>query len=164
MNGERTIAYSFNTPFISHQVRFAPTDPNFWRIENIEWIFNIAPELVTTWTTQETTHDFEGWLLHRDAYLPLISSATVTLTVNAIGNPLSPFVYSLPSTANLYDKMYQQLQAMKCRAVSYSMTGSAGFRVFERDIEIRCKQFGSTGKFLSKQPMGDLSRDTKAKI
>jgi hypothetical protein len=164
MNGERTIAYSFNTPFISHQVRFAPTDPNFWRIENIEWIYNIAPELVTVWTTQETTHDFEGWLTHRDAYLPLISSSTVTLTVNAIGNPMGPFSYSVPSTAGLYDKIYQQLQAMKCRAVSYSLTGSAGFRVFERDLEVRVKQFGSTGKFLSKQPMGDLSRDTKAKI
>ena len=163
-NGERTVAYSFNTPFISHLVRFAPTDPNFWRIEGIEWIFNICPELVTSWITQETTHDYEGWIVHRDAYIPLISSAPVTLTVNAIGNPLSPFTYALPSTASLYDKIYQQLQAMKCRAVSYSLTGEAGFRVFERDLEVRVKQFGSTGKFLSKQPMGDYSRDTKAKI
>lgn len=164
MNGERIIAYSFNTPFISHLIRLAPTDANFWRIEGFEPIFNVAPELVTTWTTQETTHDLDGWLIHRDAYLPVVSSGTVTLSVNAIGNPASPFTYTVPSTSSLYDKIYIQLQAMKCRAVSYSMTGSAGFRVFERDIEIRVKQFGSTGRFLSKQPLGELSRNTKAKI
>lgn len=164
MNGEQTIAYSFNTPFISHLVRFAPTDSSFWRIEGIEWIWNVAPELVTTWQTQETTHDLSGWLCHRDAYLPVISSGVVTLTVNAIGNPLSPFTYTVASTAGLYDKIYKSLQAMKCRAASYSLTSPAGFRVFEKDIEIRVKQFGSTGKFLSKMPMGDLSRNTGAKI
>ncbi len=155
---EQTIAYSFNTPFISHLVRFAPQDADFWRIEDVEWIWNPAPELVTTWQTQETTHDFEGWLTHRDSYLPLTSTATVLLTVKAIGNPLSPFIYALPSTAGLYDKMYQQLEAMKCRAAAYSLTGEAPFRVYERDIELRVKQWGSTGRFLSKTPLGDLTR------
>ena len=90
--------------------------------------------------------------------MPLVSTANVLLTVKAVGNPLSPFTYTISSTAGLYDKLYQQLQAMKCRAVTYSLTGAAPFRVYERDVEVRVKQWGSTGKFLSRTPIGDLTR------
>lgn len=163
-NGEQTIAYSFDVPFISHLVRFAPTDDKFWRIENIEWIFEPAPELVRTWTTQETTHDFAGWLTHRDSYWALESYADVILTVNAVGNPLTPFTYTITNTNGLYDKIYLQLTSMKCRAVSYSLTSTCPFRVYQRDLEVRVKEWGSTGKYLSKQPMGDLSRINGARI
>lgn len=161
---EQTIAYSFNTPFISHLVRFAPQDLEFWRIEGIEWVYEPAPELVTTWWTQETTFDFEGWLTHRDGYLPLVSSDVVTLTVYAVGNPLSPFTYTTASTGGNYDKIYKSLQAMKCRAASYKLTSDAGFRVFQKDLQVNVKQWGSTGRFLSKQPLGDLSRINGARI
>jgi hypothetical protein len=155
---EQTIAYSFNTPFISHLVRLHPTDANFMRIEGVEWIFNPAPELVTTYTTQETTHDFEGWFSHRDIYLPVMSTATVTLTVIVNGNPASPFTYTFASTAGAYKKLYQILQPMKALEVQYSFTSSAGFRLFSRDIQVMVKQWGSTGPFLMKRPAGELSR------
>lgn len=166
-NGEQTIAYSFNTPFISHLVRFWPQDAAFWRIEGVEWVFEPAPELVTTWTSQQTTFDLDGWLYHRDSYLPVISTAAVTLTVNAVGNPLSPFTYAVASTSGLYDKIYKSLQAMKCRAASYSLTaddGTTGFRVYQKDLQINVKQWGSNGRFLPKQPIGDLSRINGARI
>ena len=161
---EQVVAYSFDVPFISHLVRFAPRDAEFWRIEGVEWIFNICPDALRTWTSQETTHDFEGWWTSRDAYIPLISTSAVTLTVNAVGNPLSPFTYMIPSTGGSYDKIYLSLQAMKCRAASYSLTSNEPFRLYERDVEFRCKQFGSTGKFLSKMPVGDISRNTGARV
>jgi hypothetical protein len=156
-NGEQTIAYSFNTPFISHLVRFWPQDAAFWRVEAVEWVFAIAPELVTTWTSQEMTHGIQGWGTHRDAYVALISSGLVTLTVNAIANPLSPFSYTFPSTGSSYSKIYKSLQAMKGLAWSYSLTSPSGFRLFSLDSEVRVKQFGSTGPFLSKNPFGDFS-------
>jgi hypothetical protein len=155
---EQTIAYSFNTPFISHLVRLHPTDANFMRIEGVEWIFNPAPELVTTYTTQETTLDFEGWFSHRDIYLPVMSTATVTLTVIVNGNPASPFTYTFASTGGLYKKLYQILQPMKALEVQYSFTSSAGFRLFSRDLEIRVRQWSSTGPFLMKRPAGEVSR------
>ena len=156
-NGEQTIAYSFDTPFISHLVRFWPQDASFWRIQGIEWIFSVAPEMVTTWQTQQMTHGINGWGTHRDAYIALISSAPVTFTVNAIGNPLSPFTYTLSPSAGIYDKRYLSLQAMKARAWDYTLTSPSGFRLFSLDTEVRVKEWGSTGKFLSVQPFGDLS-------
>jgi hypothetical protein len=155
---EQTIAYSFNTPFISHLVRFAPQDAAFWRIEGVEWIWEPAPELVTTWTTQETTHDFNGWFAHRDGYLPILSSDVVTFTVQTRGNPNGAFVYSLPTTASVYSKIYSVLEPMKALAVTYSLTSPAGFRVFDRDLEFRVKQWGSEGPYISKMGIGDLTR------
>lgn len=163
-NGEQTIAYSFNTPFISHLVRFWPQDANFWRIEGVEWVWEPAPELVTTWTTQETTHDFPGWWSHRDCYMPIVSSADVTLTVTARGNTLSPYTYTIASTGSVYSRVYAVLQAMKCLAASYSLTSSAGFRVFQKDMTVNVKSWGSVGPYSPKQPLGDLSRINGARI
>ena len=144
---EVTKAYVFATPFISHLVRLAPTDINFWRIEGIEWIYNPAPELVTVWTTPwQTTHDLNGWFSHRPfLYVPLVSSAVVTLAINAPDNPASPFTYPIPSTGMMYDKTYLTVTGMKAKSVQYSLTSSAGFRVFEQDLEIGVKQWGSPG-------------------
>jgi len=160
---EQTIAYSFDTPFISHLVRFAPQDAAFWRIEGVEWIWEPAPELVTTWQTQETTLDFPLWFHHRDIYLPIISTDLVTLAVNTIENPTGPFTYSRPSTGGLYDRGYFPVQPMKALAVSYRATSPAGFRVFQKDMVVNAKAWGS-GAFIPKQPFGDLSRMNGARI
>jgi hypothetical protein len=87
-----------------------------------------------------------------------MSTATVTLTVIVNGNPASPFTYTFASTGGLYKKLYQILQPMKALEVQYSFTSSAGFRLFSRDIELRVRQWGSTGPFLMKRPAGEASR------
>jgi len=161
---EQTIAYSFNTPFISHLVRFAPQDAEFWRIEGVEWIFEPAPELVRTWTTQDTTHDFPGWFSHRDIYLPISSTDTVTLAVTANGNPSGPFSYTKATTAGVYDRGYFVVQAMKARSVTYSLTSDAPFRVFQKDLTVHVKPWGAVGPYIAKQPYGDLSRINGARI
>jgi hypothetical protein len=161
---EQTIAYSFNTPFVAHLVRFLPQDANFWRIQGVEWIFEPAPELVQTWETQETTLDFPGWFHHRDIYLPIISSAVVTLAVATVENPGGPFLYTKPSTAGLYDRGYFPLQPMKALAVKYTLTSPAGFRVFVKDLSVNAKAWGSPGPFMPKKPFGDNSRVVGARI
>lgn len=161
---EETIAYSFDVPFISHLVRFLPTDAAFWRIQGVEWVFEPLPELVQTWQTQETTHDMSGWFSHRDIYLPIISSDVVTLVVNTIENPSGPFTYTKPSTASLYDRGYFPVQPMKALAASYRLTSPAPFRVFAKDLTVNVKGWGSPGPFVSKQPFGDVSRIAGARI
>ena len=155
---EQTIAYTFNTPFITHLIRLHGTDVNFWRIEGIEWVFQPAPELVTTWITPVTTFDLEGWFHHRDAYIATMSTSVVTFAVTINGQTGSPFNYSVPSTSGVYLKQYQVLQPMKAKEVSYSVTASAPFRLFMQDCEVRLKQWGSQGPYLSRKPFGGLSR------
>ena len=119
---------------------------------------------MTTWITQETTHDFPGWLYSRESYIPLISSADVTLAIAATGNLQSPYSYTIPSTAGVYSKVYVPLQPMKAKAYKYSLTSPSGFRLFQRDLSISVKPWGVGGPFLMQQPFGDISRNEGAKI
>jgi hypothetical protein len=160
---EQEIAYWFTTPFITHLLRFLPKDALFWRYFKPRWIWNPAPELAGVWTTQETTHDLEGYFFHRDFLPALMSTGPVNMRVTVNGNPQSPFDYTIPSTGGLFLKPYLPLQAMKAREVQYSLTGDP-FRLFVKDSEVRVKQWGSTGPFLSAKPWGDLSRESGAKI
>jgi len=160
---EQEIAYWFTTPFITHLLRFLPADAKFWRYFKPRWIWNPAPELAGVWTTQETTHDLEGYFFHRDFLPALVSTGPVNLRVTVNGNPGSPFNYTIPSTGGLFLKQYMALQAMKAREVQYSLTGDP-FRMFVKDSEVRVKQWGSTGPFLSAKPFGDVSRESGAKI
>jgi hypothetical protein len=163
-SNEQEIAFSFTTPFITHLLRLHPTDSNFWRVHAIRWIWEPAPELTGNWITQQTTHDFQGWWSHRDAYIPVISTANVTLTVTLTGNPTASYSYTLPSTSGVYNKLYAVLSPMKCLAAVYSLTSPAGFRLFQKDLEVRVKQWGSVGPYVSKTPAGDLSRMNGARI
>lgn len=163
-SNQQQLAFSFTTPFISHLLRMWPQDANFWRTFKVRWIYEPAPELVGEWITQETTHDLPGYFFHRDGLVPVISSAAVTLSVVVNGNPASPFTYTVPSTSSLYLKQYVPLQAMKARAVQYKFTSSAGFRLFQRDLEFRVKAWGTDGPFQVVRPAGDLSRINGARI
>lgn len=161
---EQTIAYSFDVPFITHLVRMLPLDADFWRIQGIEWVFEPLPELVETWETQQTTHDFPSWFHHRDLYLPIISSDVVTLVVRTVENPAGPFTYTKASTGGQYDRGYFPVKPMKALAVSYRLTSPAGFRVFAKDLTVNVKAWGSPGPFVAKQPFGDVSRVVGARI
>jgi hypothetical protein len=163
-NYEQIIAYSFDVPFITHLVRMLPLDAQFWRIMGVEWIYEPAPELVETWETQETTLDFPGWFHHRELYLPIISTDLVTLSVRTIENPAGPFTYTKASTGGAYDRGYFPVNPMKALAVAYRLTSPAGFRVFQKDLTVSAKAWGSPGPFTPKQPFGDTSRIVGARI
>jgi len=155
---EQEQAFVFTAPFISHLVRIHPKDADFWRYFVARWIWQPAPELVTTWITPVTTHGLQGYFSHRDSQIAVLSSAAVNFKVTANGISGSPFSYSIPSTGSLFLKNYLPLQPMKSKEVQYSLTSSAGFRLFVQDCEVRIKQWGSNGPYLSAKPFGDLSR------
>ncbi len=154
-------AFSFTNPFIAHKVRLVPSDATNWRIYTIRYIWEPSPELATTWKGQGTTHDLKGFQHVPFAYLALISTATVTLNINIDG---VDYAYTVPSTAGAYRKIYLVLQPVKGKLFTYSLTSSAGFRVFERDCEIRAKQWNEAGPYGVANPFGDVSRLAGARI
>jgi hypothetical protein len=159
-SGEIEKPYSF-VPFIAHNLRLAGVDTTPWRCYNKRWIWEPAPELTTSWITQATTHDLQGYMHLRDCYIALQSTAIVTLTINVDGTDYS---YSIPSTGGAYLKTYLVLRPAKGKLFSYSLTSSAGFRLYQRDCEIRVKGWGDAGPYRVMQPFGDLSRLNGARI
>lgn len=161
-NGESEQAFSFDTPFITHLLREHPTDADFWRFFQIRYVWEPAPEMVGEWITQETTHDFRGYWHHRDAYVAMMSEDDATLTITVDG---TPFQYTVPAgVAGAYVKPYLPLQPMKGKYATYKLSSASGVRLFQRDLEVRVKDWGSTGPYQVKMPFGDLSRLQGARI
>ncbi len=156
--GRQAIPYSFRAPFFGHMARVGLANPgDFWRCYGLQWRWEPMPELATSWITQPTALDLQGYIYHRDAYFAMIANADVqwTITVDNLD-----YDYTVPNTFGLYDRPYIVLQPMKGRAVSkYKAISSCPFRVFKYDLEVRAKQWGSPGPFLSIKPFGDRSRD-----
>lgn len=159
-SGELIKPYSW-TPFITHMVRFLPTDVNGWRLFDVEWIWEPAPDLTENWVTQETTYDLQGFLHHRDAYVAAVSSAAITWNITVDG---TAHTYTIPSTASAYLKQYVVLQPMKGKYAKHSLTSPSPFRLFLKDCEVRVKSWGDPGPYQVKLPFGDFSRQIGARI
>jgi len=159
-NGQTEKPYSF-APFVSHHIRVAPTDANSWRLFKIRWVFEPAPELTTTWQTQGTNHDLPGFQSLKDGYISLISTDVVTLSVEIDGVATT---YTIPSTAGKHLKQYVLFRPLKGKMYRYLVTGTTGFRLFQKDTEIRVKPWGFQGEYQIKQPFGDTSRIAGAQI
>ncbi len=159
-SGQIEAPFSF-TPFVAHTLRLVPTDANSWRLFNVRWVWEPMPELATVWETQGTTHDIPGFQHLRDGYISLISSGIVTLTVTLDG---VPFVVTIPSTAGVHSKPYVVFPARKGKQYVYKLTAAAGFRLFQRDCEVRVKGWGQNGPYTIVNPFGDVHREQGARI
>lgn len=159
-NGQIEAPFSF-TPFVAHTLRLVPTDANSWRLFSVRWVWEPMPELATVWETQGTTHDIPGFQHLRDGYISLISSGVVTLTVTLDG---VPFVVTIPSTAGVHSKPYVTFPARKGKQYVYRLTAAVGFRLFQRDCEVRVKGWGQAGPYTIVNPFGDVHRERGARI
>jgi hypothetical protein len=159
-------AYSLPEPIIVHQVQLSKrSDIRTWD-EEVKWIWEPVPELVTTYTTQPTDHDLPGWHYLFDCYIAYIGTAvapTLTITTEYGSIP-----YSLPVANGTYTRAYLLLHPQKAKWRSYSIVSSTGLRLFLKDCEVRVKNWTDKGNypasFQSYHPFGDESRVYGARI
>ncbi|MGI0016172.1 MAG: hypothetical protein ACREBU_22355, partial [Nitrososphaera sp.] len=157
--------YSF-TPFIAHRMRLKPTLA-IRLAPKVTWVWEPSPELTEVWITQGTNHDIPGWQFLKDGYIALASSDIVTLKINVDG---TDFSYAIPSTGGVYKKVYLifsiDLALGKClkgKLFTYSLTSNLGFRLFQKDCEVRVHPW-SGGNYVTKNPFGDVHRVGGARI
>lgn len=160
-----TKPYSFETPFIAHELRLAPSAPI--RIGNVKWVFEPAPELAQHWITQGTSHGLEGWGFLKDGYIAIISDSQTTLTIKV---DQKTYVYYIPASSGLYAKFYlifemdQALnQNLKGKLFEYKLESSSPFRLFKKDCEFRLHQWDGSG-YSVVRPFGGPSYEDGAKI
>lgn len=160
---ETEIAYSFTTPFIAHQVRVLSNSPiAFMAPFRIKWIWEPAPELAKNWITQPTSFGLRGYLHHRDTYLAIQSTDVVVLQITPDAQP--PVNISFASTGGLVLKPYSALPPAKCKMAQYAVTSCSPFRLFQKDSELRVKQWGDSGPYQVMRAYGGLSFENGARI
>jgi hypothetical protein len=145
-NGRIEKPYSFSSAFISHQVRFAPTDNASWKLFKWRWIWTPEPPLVLRYETQQTNFGLSGYMHLRDCYVELLSTATVTLTITRAEDGTA-WTYTIPSTAGRRKKNYVILDPIKGKGFLFTLTSSAGFRLYKDACEIRVKPWGSEEQY-----------------
>jgi hypothetical protein len=147
--------------FIASQIQIQPNQAaRFW-YDQIKWIWEPEPELVPSWVTQPTDHDFATWHHHRDCFIAYrggngTPALYITTEYGTEAYPLDPV------TPNQYVRCYRVLKPQKAKWRSYRVEGCGLFRLYIRDSVVRVKEWGSTAPYVDAQPFGDLSRTNGA--
>ena len=93
----------------------------------------------------------------------MYSPVAQNITLEVI-TPLGVATYLIAAEAGKQVKLYSVLSASKTTLASYRVSAASPFALFKRDCEMRVKEWGSTGPYVSKNPFGDISRADGAKI
>ena len=144
------LPYSF-TPVIAHRIRLTPTDSgDVWELYAVEPIGPKAPEAVTTWQPQPTSHGLQGYQTVRE-FRPVLQGTGICVLAGTceFGS------FSLPITlTGVVQKFYLSVPANKGMLYGWSITGGP-VRVFEDDFEVVVKQWGAGGPFQIVHPFGE---------
>ena len=161
-----TVGYSFPVPFIAHNLMVTPRAKCYVWNEEIKWIWEPVPELVTTYTTQETDLDLPGYGYQFDAYIAYIGTALPP--VFTVTTEYGAEVYNLPASNGVFTRTHIMLKPQKAKWRRFSVTCPTGIRLFLKDCEVRAKNWSDKGNypsaFTSHHPMGEESRVIGARI
>jgi hypothetical protein len=160
--GRKQLPYSFETPFLAHQVRDEPLDVVPWRRFGISYIWEPSPEKVRTWHTQRTAHGLQGYQHVSRIEAAYESSASVTLTLTSFDG-ISPVPLTLPSTGGVYQKLLLTLTPNKGQLYEYDAVSGAAFRLFLNDWVVWVGQWGRPGPYIAYRNLGGEFGD-KAEI
>lgn len=161
LNGEKIITRSW-TPFIARKVRIVPLDSVDWTVLKVEWVAEPEPDLTSYWVSQPTGHGLPGWQHIREVWIPVRSTldATLTITVDGVA-----YTYTVPSTGGVLSKVYIPTGALKGRIFQYALTETSnGLRVYQKDLEVRCKPWGGTESYQILKPLGDDHNVSGARV
>jgi hypothetical protein len=122
------------------------------------WLYDTGTVLRTSWAGLPTAHGLQGWQHVRDAYLPLYMpvAGRVNLivtwdggaTFTAMNLPFNP-------SAGLLQKLRVDFPPQKGLMAEWQLQSATPFLIFERDLEVTCKSWGSTEPYRMIRPFGD---------
>lgn len=145
------VPFSF-VPFLAHELQWQPEAPVRAWYEEVRWIWEPSPELVTEWKTPPMTHGLSGWLHQRTLFIAYLASATVTFTRYFTDGTQESI--SLPSTGGVYKKVLFIAGPKKSLSMQYEATSSQPMKVFVNDCEFATRSWGSQGPYQVVRPIG----------
>lgn len=163
-NGESTIAYSFETPFISHTIRRTSDDGILWIPIEEAYIFDREPEEADVWEGEFNTHNLTGLITIQRFGWAYRSTEDATLILKFEDGTEQIYENILPNSNGGYNKEFFFAQPKKWKACKYRIKTLGKIRVYKRDSEVWMKSFGSDQPFSRFSPIGGTSRETEALI
>lgn len=125
-----------------------------------EWqpfAYDTGTVLRTSWASIPTSHGFRGWQHIREGYLPILMPqiGTLSLIVIVDGVALPAFTFT-PTVAGQLQKIRFDAVPNKGLLYEYQIApSSVPFLIFEKDLEIEAKPWGSPGPYALLRPFGD---------
>jgi hypothetical protein len=154
-NGQSIKSFSC-APFISHSVRVVSTDGVEWRVWDTQLVFQPFPPSCLNWETELTSLGLMGWGHVRELNIPTISTADLTLVLTFDQWPA--ITLTIPNTSGNQVKQKVTLPPNKFKLMGLQISSTAPFRLFETDVELKIKTWGSTDAYRILKPFGAASR------
>lgn len=156
-DNEASKPYSFETPFLAHNVRLVATDTDSWSLTDIQYIFEPDAELVAEWIAQPTTFGFTkythlGWMYvtHR---------STVDWVFTWIVDNVT-YSYTITNSGGVVKKDFIRLKSIKGKVwqpKAESSDETVGFRLYQKDLAVAIKEWGSGDGYQVIKPIGGLN-------
>lgn len=161
-NGRNTLAVTFTPPFLAHLVRRVSTDGIPWRSGpddgwRMEWIFKPYPEATVIWQTEGISHG-RGFQHVYQVNLAYRAPAPVTFTITY--DSMLSVVVVFPATGGGLDpvKTLMKLPPAKGKIISYTVSSTQPFYLWQEELEVWVKSWGDPGEFQIVQPFGGSDR------
>ena len=139
-------------PFVAHSARWISSDGVAWEVFGTRLVFQPFPEMTLNWQTELSSLGLIGWGHVREINLPHISTANLTLVLTFDFWPT--ITINVPNSGGLQVKTKITIPPNKFKLIGFRVYSTAGFRVFASDLEVKVKQWGSTGPYDILKPFG----------
>ena len=151
-HGQSIKPLTFTPPFLAHSMRIVTTDGVPWRTWGVKWVYQPFPESTVEWQSEFTSHGMPGWQHIREMNIAYLSTAAMTLTLSFDQWP--QITLTVPSSGGVQTKWKTPIPANKFKLISYGLTSTAPFYLFETQCEAKVKPWGSTGPYTIITPFG----------
>lgn len=160
-DGQSVKAFSFTTPFQSHQVRIISTDGVKWQLwpsgtGSAKWVFVPFPEAVETWSTELTSMGGVGWqhLRYIDIEYTSTSPVMITFTVDVNNESIAPATVTLPASGGAQTKFFSQVTPNKWKLLSMTASSPTPFNLMAEGCEVWIKSWGTDQAYRRANPFG----------
>lgn len=158
-NGQSIKAITFTPPFVAHLIRLVASDSVNWQQFSLKPIFVPFPELVPQFQTEMTSHGSIGWNSIGEITLSHISTADLKVTFTFDQWPT--ITLTIPNSGGVQLKGPKMpMPDNKFKLVSYRVSSSAPFRLFQSQCEIKLGMWGRSDSYRIVNPFGGPSDES----
>lgn len=146
--------FSFTQPFYAHEVRIEPQDSVPWTMFKVEWVWEPAPDFVTTWWSQGSNISFPDYGHVYNMNVAYAAGSEVLFTMFFDGKQQD---YTLPSTGGQHQKMNLNLMANKGKIYSFRFQSSSGnkdLQIWLQDCYFQVGSWDRTDAYLNYAKIG----------